>query len=158
SGIAVTRLLYFSEYMGRSFPEISDGQVWRLVTPIFLHGGWLHLLFNMLWLFELGGMIEILEGPRKLATLMLVLAVLATTAQYMLSGPSFLGMSGVVYGLLGYVWMMSRHHAGTRYVMPTQTVYFMLVWLVVCLVGIIPNVANAEHVVGFVVGTAWGFL
>ncbi len=158
NGINVTRVLYFSEFYGRDFPEIRDGQAWRLVTPIFLHGGWLHLIFNMMWLFQLGGMIEILEGPRRLLLLTLVLAVLANTTQYLISGPNFLGMSGVVYGYLGYVWMMSRHSAGSRYVMPTQTVYFMVCWMIACLVGIIPGVANGEHVAGFVVGTAWGFL
>lgn len=158
NGINLTRLLYFSEFYGSGFPEIRDGEVWRLITPIFLHGGWLHLIFNMMWLFQLGGMIEILESAWRLLALTLVLAILANTSQYLISGPNFVGMSGVVYGLLGYIWMMSRHAAGTRYEMPTQTVYFMIVWMVVCLVGVIGNVANAEHVTGFVVGTAWGFV
>src|SRR3989441_11798364 len=77
---------------------------------------------------------------------------------YIVSGPLFVGMSGVVYGLLGYIWMMTRFQVGTRYMLSEQTVMFMLLWLGLCLVGIIPHVANTEHVVGMLLGVAWGFV
>ena len=150
--------LYFSVYFGTAFPEIRAGEVWRLVTPIFLHGGLLHLLFNMLWLYQLGGQIEAQESSRYLAVMVLVFASICNTAQYIVSGPLFVGMSGVVYGLLGYIWMMTRFQVGTRYVLSEQTVTFMLLWLGLCLVGIIPHVANTEHVVGMLLGVAWGFV
>src|SRR5262249_19576251 len=66
--------LYFSAYFGKAFPEIRAGEVWRLVTPIFLHGGLLHLLFNMLWLYQLGGQIETQESSRYIAVMVLVFA------------------------------------------------------------------------------------
>jgi GlpG protein len=150
--------LYFSAYLGKAFPEIRAGEVWRLVTPIFLHGGLLHLLFNMLWLYQLGGQIEAQESSRYVAIMVLVFASICNTAQYLVSGPLFVGMSGVVYGLLGYIWMMTRFQVGTRYMLSEQTVLVMLLWLGLCLVGIIPNVANTEHVVGILLGVAWGFV
>lgn len=148
---------FFSEVGGRAFPEIVSGQVWRLVTPIFLHGGVLHLLFNMLWLFQLGGAIERFEGRWYFLAIVLIMSVLINTAQYLVSGPSFLGMSGIVYMLLGYIWMMSRYQTNSQYFLPQQTVSFMIIWLVICLVGIIPGVANTEHVAGLILGVAWGF-
>ena len=150
--------LYFSNYFGTAFPEIRAGQIWRLVTPIFLHGGLLHLLFNMLWLHQLGGQIEAQESSRSVAIMVLVFASICNTAQYLVSGPLFVGMSGVVYGLLGYIWMMTRFQVGTRYMLAQQTVMIMLLWLGLCLVGIIPHVANTEHVVGMLLGVAWGFV
>jgi len=150
--------LYFSAYFGKAFPEIRAGQVWRLVTPIFLHGGLLHLLFNMLWLYQLGGQIETHESSRSVAIMMLIFASLCNTAQYLVSGPLFVGMSGVVYGLLGYIWMMTRFQVGTRYMLSEQTVTLMLLWLGLCLVGFIPHVANTEHVVGLLLGVVWGFV
>jgi rhomboid protease GlpG len=150
--------LYFSTYLGTAFPEIRAGEVWRLVTPIFLHGGLLHLLFNMLWLYQLGSQIETQESSRSITVMVLVFASICNTAQYLVSGPLFVGMSGVVYGLLGYIWMMTRFQVGTRYMLSEQTVMFMLLWLGVCLVGIIPHVANTEHVVGLLLGVAWGFV
>jgi GlpG protein len=158
SAVGFVRSLYFSEYMGRSFPEILGGQVWRIITPIFLHGGFLHLLFNMMWLYQLGGTIERLEKSWYLTALIFGLAALCNTAQYLVSGPLFIGMSGVVYGLLGYVWLMSMYQPRGQYFISQGTITFMMIWLVVCLVGIIPNVANTQHVAGMVLGSAWGWI
>jgi GlpG protein len=146
----LTYKLYFSEFFGRSFPEIRAGQVWRLITPIFLHAGVLHLVFNMLWLYQLGGQIEAHESSGYFAVMVLVLAIFCNTGQYVVSGPLFVGMSGVVYGLLGYIWMMTRFQMATLYVLSQQTVMFMLIWLVLCLVHIIPHVANTglDHGMG----------
>jgi GlpG protein len=158
SWVSVVRSLYYSEYYGRGFPEILDGQVWRLFTPIFIHGGILHLVFNMMWLYQLGGAIETLEGSRYFLIMTLVFAAIVNTSQYLVSGPNFVGMSGVVYALLGYIWMMSRYKAATHYALASGTVAFMVIWMVLCMIGIIPNVANTQHFVGFVVGTVWGFI
>ncbi len=90
--------------------------------------------------------------------MVLVLAVICNTGQYVVSGPLFIGMSGVVYGLLGYIWMMTRFQIGTLYLLSQQTVLLMLIWLGLCLFYIIPHVANTEHIVGLLVGVAWGFV
>lgn len=150
--------LYFSQYQNMGMIEIENGEVWRLITPIFLHGGLMHLGFNMLWLYQLGGEIEHIKGSRYLFFFTMVLALLCNLSQYYVSGPSFIGMSGIVYGLLGYIWMMSKFEIGGQFYLPEQTVGFMVIWLVICLVGIIPNVANTQHVVGFLAGTLWGFI
>ena len=118
----------------------------------------LHLFFNMLWLYQLGGAIETNEGSRYTLIFVLITAVLVDTAQYFAGGGRFLGMSGVVYALFGYIWMMSRYQAGTRYALAQQTVVMMLVWLVLCMTGLLGPVANTEHIAGLVVGVAWGFL
>ena len=149
-------LFYFSEYYGRAFPEIAAGQVWRLITPIFIHSGGLHLIFNMMWLFQLGGMIERLEGQRTLIVMTLLIGIVCNVAQYLVSGPMFGGLSGVIYGLLAYIWMMSRY-GSKQYVIAQQTFVFMMIWLVICLVGLIPNVANTQHVVGFLAGAVFGY-
>jgi membrane associated rhomboid family serine protease len=154
----VVRALYYSEYYGRDFPEISAGEVWRLVTPIFLHGGVLHLLFNMLWLYQLGGAIETNEGSLYLAAFTVGAAAIVDTLQYLVSGPLFLGMSGIVYAFLGYIWMMARYKAGTRYFVARETVIIMLFWIVICFTPLMQGVANTEHVAGLLLGVAFGFL
>ena len=70
--------LYFSASLGKAFPEIRAGEVWRLVTPIFLHGRLLHLLFNMLWLYQLGGQIETQESSRSVAVMVLIFAIITS--------------------------------------------------------------------------------
>ena len=150
--------LFFSERFERGFPEILSGEIWRLITPIFLHRDWLHLIFNMLWLFQLGGAIERNEGSLYLSFTLLLTGSLCNIAQYLVSGPAFMGMSGVVYAMLGYIWMMGKYQPATRYALPQQTIGFMLLWLFICLIGLIPNVANTQHIVGLVLGMSWGFI
>lgn len=141
-----------------ALPEVRHGQIWRLVTPIFLHFNLLHLAFNMFWLFDLGGTIERRLGSLYLGILVLALAVTSNTGQYMLAGPMFGGMSGVVYGLLGYIWMKSRFDPGSGFFLRSSTVTMMLVWLLLCYTGLMGQIANAAHTIGLLVGTAWGWL
>jgi GlpG protein len=139
-------------------PEIRHGQVWRLFTPMLLHFGILHILFNMLWLRDLGSMIEARKSPWLLLLLVLVLAGISNLGQYWWKGPSFGGMSGVVYGLLGYIWMQGRFNPASRLSLQPQTVISMIIWFLLCFTPLIPNVANTAHAVGFGVGIVWGYL
>ncbi len=154
------QLLSIARYSYGSPPllEIRQGEIWRLFTPIFLHFGILHLVFNMLWLRDLGSMIEARKGPWTLLLLVLALAGTSNIAQYIVSGPSFGGLSGVVYGLLGYVWMQGRFNPASQLTLQPQTVTLMVVWFFVCLSGFVGPIANTVHAVGFGVGIAWGFL
>jgi GlpG protein len=146
-------------------PEILHGQVWRLITPIFIHAplndfrtyGFLHLVFNMLWLGDLGTMIEQRQGSWRLAWMVLFMAALSNCAQYLISGPNFYGMSGVVYGLLGYVWMKGKFDPGSGLFLHPQTVTMMMIWFFLCLFGVVPHVANTVHTVGLVSGLALGY-
>jgi GlpG protein len=143
--------------------SILHGQVWRLVTPIFIHFGLLHILVNMLWMKDLGELIERRWSPRTLAALVLVSGIVANLAQFainwdlqsglrtanVLSG----GMSGVVYCLLGYVWMRGPS-AGVR--LHQQTVWMMLAWLAICFTGALGRIGNSAHLAGLIVGVVWG--
>lgn len=149
-------------WMASGLRELFQGQVWRLVTPIFLHGGVLHILFNMLWLKDFGSMIEARKGSSYLAILVLLIASGSNAGQYvaqfLTGGAGFAGMSGVNYGLFGYIWMRSRFDPGAGFFIHPSTVTLLLVWAVICLVGIIPNVANTAHFVGLGIGVVWGFV
>ncbi len=159
------RALMFSEYLAPGHPwhspfdlvEITHGEVWRLVTPIFVHGGVLHILFNMLWMRDLGSMIEARLGTLQLALLVVGIAAPSNMIQYVISGPVFFGMSGVVYGLLGYVWIRGRFDPGAGLFLNQSTVVFMLVWLVVCFTGYVGHIANAIHLSGLAIGMLWAY-
>jgi GlpG protein len=125
---------------------------------MFVHFGLLHLLFNLLWLKDLGSLIEHSQGWRHLLLLVLVIAGLSNFAQYVVSGPTFGGMSGVVYGLLGFVWLRGKFDPRSGLHVDRQTVVMMVIWFFLCLVGLIPHVANTVHGVGFGVGLIWGYV
>lgn len=142
----------------RDFPEVTSGQVWRLITPIFLHFGILHLVFNMLWLRDLGGMVERHFGRGYIVALIAVVAVLSNSGQYLQSGPMFGGMSGVVYALLGFVWIRGKLDPFSGLFLHPTTVTMMIVWYVVCLVGLVGYIANTVHTIGLLAGAGWGYV
>lgn len=152
----------FTLHNGRAVFGDGGGQPWRLVTPVFIHFGWLHIAFNALWCWELGRRIEGALGSLNMAGLFLVTAVASNTAQHQVSGPGlFGGLSGVIYGLLGFAWIAARLSPRWRALAPAAPVMlFMLVWLVLGLLGVIDlfglSVANAAHLGGLLCGAFIG--
>jgi len=143
--------------MTRDLPEVRQGQVWRLLSPILLHFSFLHILFNMLWLRDLGTMMERRLGSWQLLLIITVVGVLSNVAQYFLNCPGFGGMSGVVYGLLGYVWMRGRFDPGSGFFLHPSTAMMMLIWLVLGYTHFLPvQMANTVHLVGLICGVVWG--
>ena len=148
--------------------EIQKGQVWRLATPIFLHFGLVHLLFNMVMLWQFGALIEERRGPWRYLALVLITAVVSNVAQYYLtitwengaflvhSNPAFGGMSGVVYGLFGYLWMKSRYEPALGLTLNPRTVVLLIAWLFLCMTGMVGSIANTAHVTGLLVGVVIG--
>ena len=139
---------------------IKHGQIWRLISPIFLHFDILHIAFNMMWLYQLGSLIEMRKGNFVLAAVVLSSAVISNLSEYFWElhqrGPeailTFGGMSGVVYALFGYCWMKSDYDHDADIRMPSNTVGWMIGWLVLCMTGLLGPIANAAHLVGLVVG------
>ncbi|HEY3863116.1 MAG TPA: rhomboid family intramembrane serine protease [Verrucomicrobiae bacterium] len=136
--------------------QVRAGQVWRLITPIFVHMSPLHLIFNMFCLRDFGSMIELRKGTPKLAQMVLVLAVVSDLGQYFWDGPAFGGMSGVIYGLFGYIWLRGQCEPGSGLGMSTTTVWILMGWYVGCLTGLLGPVANAAHSCGLAAGALWG--
>ncbi len=158
--LSVTEYEEHAQYLHwrSGLPEIRHGEIWRLFTPMFLHFHILHIFFNMLWLRDLGSMIEARKSTWLLLLLVLVIAGTSNVAQYLVSGPTFGGMSGVVYGLLGYIWMQGKFDPASKLSLEPQTVLFMIAWFFLCLFDLVGNVANTVHAVGLGVGITWGFV
>ena len=137
--------------------EIFSGQFWRLFTPIFVHYSFIHILFNMFWLHDLGSQIERLKGSKFFITFALTLALFSNLLQFLMSGPSFGGMSGVVYGLFGYVWIKCRLDPGDGFRIDPVIANIMFAWFLLCFTGIVGSIANWAHAGGLLLGLAWGY-
>lgn len=134
-----------------------SGQWWRFITPAFLHFSVPHLIFNLLWLWVVGGAVERLQGRLVLLGLFFFAALSSNLAQYWVSGPLFGGMSGVVFALLGYVWLWDKTKPRIRFGFPNAMMVLMLVWLVLGFAGVLETlglgaVANTAHLVGLLSG------
>jgi len=133
--------------------SIREGEVWRLVTPAFLQvGGWWHMIFNMWWLYMAGALVETRRGSLAMLAIALATAIVSNVAQYAWAGPAFGGMSGVGFGLFGYIWMKSRFDPRAGIYCPPDLVVQFLFWLVLCMTGAIGQIANTAHVAGMLTG------
>ena len=138
------------------------GQWWRLWSPMLLHFGVMHLAMNMLWYWELGRRIEYQQGKLFLLLLTLLAALVSNVIQFMFSGMSlFGGLSGVLYAVLGHCWIYQRIDPQASYALPNGVVAMMLIWLLLCLFGVVTalgfgQIANAAHVSGLVLGCLSG--
>lgn len=152
------------------FEKIRQGQLWRLLTPSFLHSEFLHILFNMIWAWLLLKQIEERLPKLKLICLIVIIGILSNLAQYLVSGPYFLGFSGVVVGLAGFIWVRQKKAPWEGYPLQRSTALFLL-FFVIAMVGVelltltlhlfssmqLPfNIANTAHVVGGIVGLLLG--
>lgn len=154
------------------FGKIRQGEVWRLISPVLLHGGWLHILFNMAWLFILGRQIEERLGKFRYLFLSLLIGVMGNVAQYLVSGPIFLGYSGIITGMVGFIWMRQKIAPWEGYPLQRPVIIFITVFVLAMLAleivsmalqffhitNMYANIANTAHVIGGVFGAFLGRL
>ncbi len=144
--------------------SLAAGQWWRLVTPMLIHFGFLHIAMNGMWYWELGRRIEARQGGINLLGLTLLFSLVSNYAQYYYGGPGlFGGLSGVLYGLLGHCWIYQWLSPNPAYRLPRGVLVMMLVWLALCMSGLMSmigfgEIANAAHVGGLLVGCLSGLL
>jgi len=157
--------------------SIQRGEIWRLVTPIFIHYGIFHFLFNMLWFLQFGRMIEGRYGTVWMAILVVATAVLSNVAQgvaperlggsapYFPSGiliSSFGGLSGVVFGLFGFIVIKQFNDPRSGFFLPQLTIVLLVGYLFFCMlpmaVPLVGNVANWAHGIGFLTGMVMAYL
>jgi GlpG protein len=170
---ALVQLMQIAPDGDTTLSHVRHGELWRLVSPIFLHFGFIHLLFGVLVLFDLGRQVEQRRGPVRYLLLVLVVAIISNIAQFYLgeagwswdtgftATPSgkFGGLSGVLYGLFGYVWVKTRTEPELGFELSPGTVSLMVSWLFLCLflADLIGPVANVTHGVGLLVGLVAGY-
>lgn len=150
---------------GTLFGKIRQGEIWRLYSPVLLHGGWLHIIFNMAWLWLLGRQIEERIGIFRYLVLSLIVGVISNVFQYLMSGPAFFGYSGIVIGMVGFIWMRQKMAPWEGYPLDPNIVRFIVIYVVVLLalemvtlglgffhIELGVNIANTAHIVGGLMG------
>jgi GlpG protein len=151
---------------GPLFGKIREGQFWRLFTPCLLHKDLLHILFNMLWVWYLGRPIEQRIGPSRMILFTLIAGIGSNTCQYLMGGPFFIGYSGIVTALAGFIWMREKIAPWEGYPLNRSTILFLL-FFILAILGLqivsfclqiftsytfAPNIANTAHIAGAVIG------
>jgi GlpG protein len=157
-GDSVYKLFFMTNDFGQNafLPEVMRGEIWRLFTPVFLHFNFLHILFNGMWMKDLGSLIESFKGKGHYILLLVCSGLLSNFAQYFVSQNPFGGLSGIVYALLGFIWMNKRFDENTTYALPKNDILMLIGWFFLCFTGVFGSIANTAHGVGLAVGMLFG--
>ena len=148
-GISSTTFKFYSNLSWESFID----SPMRILGPAFFHYSWLHIVFNTMWWWQLGGSVERILGKGALINLFLITALFSNLGQFIVTGPNFGGLSGVVYGLVGYVWWYGWLAPEKGLMISKPIIGFLLFWLVLGYVDVLPvNMANTAHLLGLVSG------
>ena len=135
----------------------SLGVAFGTLAPMFLHFGELHLVFNLLWLWYFGKQLESLQPAGMFIALVVLTSFVSNTTQYMaIEYNNFGGMSGVVYGLLGYTWIIHSLMPRSYLLINTNMFIFFVLALVLMEVVASSWIATAAHVGGLVSGVTIG--
>ena len=134
-------------------------EVWRYFSHALMHFSLMHILFNLLWWWYLGGAVEKRIGSGKLVVITVISALLSGFVQHQFSGPWFGGLSGVVYALMGYVWLRGERDPQSGVYLQRGLILFSLVWLIAGWFDVFGmSIANGAHVAGLVTGLAMAFV
>lgn len=130
---------------------------WRFVTPIFIHFGLQHIVFNSVAIWELGKICEPKKGIFSFIVFILIISIISNTLQYLIDGrPNFGGLSGLVYGIFGYLWIKGLRD--DEYKLSKEYISISILWFALCWTGLLGPIANWAHAGGLIVGCLWGFI
>ena len=137
--------------------RIVDGMLWHLFTPMFLHGGLLHLAFNSLALYYVGPLVEKFYGPKRYLLMYLLIGVIASIGSFITSNHISLGASGAIYGLFAFhLYLFILNREGYQEIFGTQMFAVIGINLVYTFTN--PTIDKAGHIFGFLGGLAIFFL
>ena len=134
-----------------------EGRWWTLLTAIYLHGGVLHILFNVLWIRQLGPEVEKLYGPARLVVIFTVSGAAGFVVSNSIGVPFTIGASGAIFGLLGAIVAFGRKRGGVFGQMVLRQ-YGQWALVLFVLGFFMPGVNNWAHAGGFAGGFASGLL
>ena len=159
-----SKLSYLSFIDFNPWADIQNGQIWRLITPVFLHFGPVHIIFNALWIWYLGTQLEFNQGKRVTLALFLIIGVVSNSAQAFVSeAVIFGGLSGIVHGLFAYCWLWSRMNKRSQIQIPDALFIVITVLMLLSPLGIFDiiigsEIADTAHISGYITGAICALL
>lgn len=111
------------------FEKIREGELWRLITPVFMHNDIFHIFFNMMALLVLGKQMEKLLGIPRYFFFMLLTGIFSNTMQYLMSGSNFIGYSGILCAMIMFVWTRQKNTPWEGYQLLPASMKFVVVFI-----------------------------
>ena len=137
---------------------ISEGEYWRLLTPIFLHASFSHLLFNMFSLYIFGPELEQLAGKARFLTIYMLAGLVGNVATYLIHDWDYMsvGASGAIYGIFGAFGALVYY---TRNFMPQlKQIIIPIIVIGVIMTFLQPQINVTAHIAGLITGFIIGMV
>ncbi|MBT2582922.1 rhomboid family intramembrane serine protease [Planococcus sp. ISL-109] len=131
---------------------ISEGEWWRFVTPIFLHAGFMHLLFNMFSLFLFGPELERLTGKMRFITIYMLAGLFGSAATYFLQPLDYqhVGASGAIFGIFGAFGALVYY--GGHALPQLKQIILPIIVISIVMTFLAPNINVTAHIAGMITG------
>jgi len=161
------REFYYMDLNLGLLSTVWQGEFWQPFTTTLLHGNLIHVLFNVSWLVVFGQVLEPRFGSFRYLGLFVLLAYVSMLPEFIVQNyrtpvdkqVGCVGLSGIMYGLFGMVWIGRRWNPEFYAICDRQTVQLMIGWLFLCIVltyaDLMP-VANIAHGAGLAFGVVFG--
>lgn len=128
------------------------GDWWRLISPMFLHIGFTHLLFNGIIIYFLGSQLELIIGHWRFLNLYLLSGILGNAASFALTNSISAGASTAVFGLFASTIVLGKIYPYHNAIQRLSRNYFVLIILNVVMGFFSPTIDNAGHIGGLLGG------
>lgn len=148
-----------SMFFHKEFSSTFITEPWRYITPAFMHGDYIHLFMNLLCWYQLAPLIEMNFGYKKLLFVTFITAVIGNFAQFIFTGPEFLGISGAIFGLIGYIWAKGKTDTKSPVRLKNSVMWFSFAWIAFGYMDLIESMsfANEAHLFGLLSGVGYVF-
>ena len=153
--VKANRFIEVAQYKN-NMDKITGGQLWRLITPSFLHKNLVHFLLLLAFLFQFGRIIEEISGRTYLLAMFFVSAIVSNFLEFKISNAHFGGMTGTVYCLYGFIWIRSL--IDTKYAGKLNQIVhaFMLGLILSGFMNIFYINNRFGSIGGLIIGIGWG--
>ncbi len=142
----------------KSNEAIIGGQYWRLLTPMFLHVGIVHLAFNSYALYVLGPRVERAFGNARFAAVYILSGISGAIASFAFSRDPSVGASGALFGLTGVLLPFLYHNRGVIVNARSWMTGLVQTIVVNLLIGLTPGIDNWGHIGGLLAGLILGWV
>lgn len=140
--------------------DIFNGSYWGLITSAFLHIEIWHIIFNLYWFWILGRKIESETNSLVFLGIVISTALVSSLTQMSFTDSTGIGLSGVAYGLFGFIYIKSKSCLGYKAFLSTKIIMLFFGWLILCIILTHLkkwDIGNAAHIGGLLFGITLGY-
>jgi rhomboid protease GluP len=133
---------------------IWDGQLWRLFVNLFQHGNFLHIFFNLYALYFFGAISERFMGKINYLLFIIFCGVFQQTICQLTIEPGAIGLSGIIYGLFGFLWILKDKKELKGFITKdlSKAMFAQFFIFIILTYFDLMNIANIGHLSGFTYG------